>query len=221
MSKRAKALTAGVVLAACGIGVIASGGKRGTQADKPSSAKPTTRAKAPAMPPLKPTSQPMIEITPEQEAELLAALKESSPEHYYAYLMAMKKSGNEALYRRSLAHAWRTYEQWRNAPKHVREQVLAEREASIEIGKLVDELRHARSAAIRGELTAKLRQAIARRFEAEVVIRDYRLTQFEQRIKTLREELAERIKNRDRHIDDRYETWLKRAEETPDTPPGK
>ena len=218
MSKSAKALVAGVAVFVCwGIatmGAPSSAKPKGPEEKKPSGAKATTQVGKPLLPPLRPTTPDMPDITPEQEAELLAAMKESSPDHYYAYLMALRKS-DPKLYRKALGYAWRTYEQWRDAPKDVRKQVVIEREATIEIGKLVHAIRREKEPAKRAELSAKLKQAVEKKFDAEVVIRDYRLVQFEQRVKTLRKDLKSRISDRENLVWEEYSLWLDRARKDP------
>ena len=78
--------------------------------------------------------------------------------------------------------------------------------------------------AARAKLSAKLKQAVGRKFDAEVVIRDYRLLQFEQRIKTLRDELKSRVSDREELVWEEYSLWLDRARQEPSpapkTPPG-
>ncbi|KPK44758.1 MAG: hypothetical protein AMK72_11690 [Planctomycetes bacterium SM23_25] len=225
MSKGAKALLAAVSVSILwGIGAIGAPGEGKPDKTRRTGKKPTTRVGKPLLPPLKPTTAELPEITPEQEKTLLTALKDSSPDHYYAYLMALRKS-DQKLYRRALGYAWRTYEQWRDAPKNVREQVLAEREATIEIGKLVHAIRQEKDPAKQAKLAAKLKQAVARKFDAEVVIREYRLAQFEARIQTLRGELKERIDKRAGLIAELCDFWVQRAKQKPSepiqTPPSK
>lgn len=218
MSKSAKALLAAVsVLALWGIGTIGAPGEGKPPKDKPAAEKPTTRVGTPTLPPLKPTIKEVPNLTPEQEAKLLAALKESSPKHYYEYLIALKKT-RSPMYRHALGRAWMTYEKWRDAPKRVRDRVLAEREATIEIGKLVHTLRHEKDAANRAELAAKLKEAVAKKFDAEVILREYRLVQFEERIHALRVELKERMSQRDSHIEQEHKLWLERAKPLPSVP---
>lgn len=174
--------------------------------------------KNPTLPVLKPTMDPPdIVISPAQEKELLAAMKESSPKHYYAYLVALKKS-DPALYKKSLAYFWKMYLEWRNAPKHVAAAVLTEREETIKIGKLVQRLRLETDAARQQELTGQILQAVQKKFDAEVVIRDYRLQQFELRIKKLRGELKDKISRREQIVAERLKTWLDRAKEPAATP---
>ena len=127
MSKGAKALTAAVALLLWGIATLADPADSKPPKKTSAGEKPTTRVGTPTLPPLKPTTEPGTDLTPEQEVKLLAALKESSPDHYYAYLIALKKGGDQALYRRALGYFWRTYREWRDAPKYVRDAVLAER----------------------------------------------------------------------------------------------
>ena len=215
MSNAGKALTAAIILT-LSVAVATADRSAASGAKKPADEK--AGPKGPTMPPLHPTSKPAVDLTPTQEAELLADLKQSSPDHYYAYLVALKKT-NAKLYRQALGYAWRMYEQWRDAPKKVRDQVVAEREATIEIGKLVYAVGQEKDPARKAGLAEKLKQAVTRKFDAELVIRDYRLAQLEKRLENYRAELKERKEQRSDQILKRYKEWLDRAGKK--SPPAK
>jgi len=219
MSNVAKSLTAAIIVA-FSVAIAMAERSAKSPAEKPAENKlaDKSKPKGPTIPHIPPTSRPRADLTPEQEAQLLADLKQSSPDLYYAHLIALKKT-NPKLYRRALGYAWRKYVQWRDAPKKVRDQVVAEREATIEIGKLVYSIGQEKDPGRKAKLTAKLKQAVTRKFDAEIVIRDYRLAQLEKRLKDYRAELKERTAKRAGLIEQRYKEWLDRAGKK--TPPAK
>lgn len=207
MSKRATALTVAVVGLLLFLPSLAApeAGKPKAATARPSA---TTQPKAPSLPKLGPMSnEPTVKLTPQQEAELLAAMKRSSPDDYYTYLIAAKK-GDPKVYQRTLSWMWRKYERWRNAPKEIQEQMLVEQRAISEIGELVHAIRMAKDPADRDQLKKRLMDAVTRKFDAEIVLHDYRLIQFEQRLKKLRDNLAKRKADRDNKVKQQYELLL-------------
>ena len=211
MSKRATALTVAVVGLLLFLPSLAA-----PERGKPKAA--TTRPAGHALPKLGPMSdEPVVKLTPQQEAELIAAMKRSSPDDYYAYLMAAQK-GDPKVYQKTLSWMWRKYERWRNAPKEIQEQMLVEQRAISEIGELVHAIRVEKDPPARDRLKKRLMAAVARKFDAEIVLHDYRLKQFEQRVKKLRDDLVQRKADRDNKIKQQYELLLGRP---PETPPAK
>ena len=209
MPKRAIALTAAVVGLLIYLPSLA--------APKAATTRPsaTTKPAGPALPKVATTSsEPVVKLTPQQEAELLAAMKRSSPDHYYPHLMAAKK-GDPNAYQRSLSWMWRKYVRWRNAPKEIQEQMLAEEKAIREIGELVQAIGRAKDAVTRDRLRVHLIDAVTRKFDAGSGLRNYRLEQFEQRLQKIRKDLDKRKADRDKIIKEEYELWIKRSQEAP------
>ena len=188
-------------------------------AAKPKTATTQPAAKTAALPKVATmSSQPLVKLTPKQEEELIAAMKRSSPDHYYVHLMIAKK-GDPKSYQRSLSWMWRKYLRWRDAPKEIQEQTLIEEKAIAAITKLVHSLAQTTDATTRKRLTTELMAAVTKKFDAESALRDYRMEQFKQRLERIRKELDKRKADREKIITDQYELWLKRSQETP--PPAK
>ncbi len=149
-------------------------------------------------------------VTDAQEAELLKALEEKRPEAH-SRLITLKEN-DPAAYQRMLQGLWRWYEQVRKLPKDVQAATIYLTESRQRIARLARELATAESEGDRELARTRLREEIAREFDAEQITNAYRLKQLQQDMDTMRSGLEQRSTRRDRMIESRYKTALERAE---------
>jgi len=146
-------------------------------------------------------------ITPEQEQELLASIKDTRPE-LYEQAVELKKADPEK-YRRMLYMLQWSQRRLRALPEDVRRRVQAEMDARLKVSRLLRDIRATEDEPKRKPLIKKLQQAVAVHFDAEQKGREGRLTMLEEQIKRLRAEMQQRAKDRDQIIKDRVEHYLK------------
>jgi len=142
-----------------------------------------------------------------QEQELLGVLKEKRPEHHKR-LMQLRES-NRRRYRWMLQMMWRWYQRWKHLPEEIQAATITEIDSKIQVWRLTRELREADSKDDREELLVKLREAVARQFDAEQKIRTHRLAQLEKQLQRARLELRERSEKRSQIIDDLVKRLLR------------
>jgi hypothetical protein len=164
----------------------------------------------------RPTSRPATRPGPrrggpalseDQERELLSVLKDKQPGHYQR-LVELRDS-HPRRYRWALLSAWRWYRRWRAMPEDIREAANAAQNAKIMIYRTLQELREADDDYARFRLRRELRHAVRQEFEAELVVREYRLAQLEAELERLRAELEQREQNADALIAERVEHHLR------------
>jgi ATP-dependent Lon protease len=155
-----------------------------------------------------PTSHPSrFSLTEQQENDLLAVLKETQPENHRR-LLELKKSSPDR-FRWAMRAMWPWYQRYKSMPKEAQKAMLDEQDAKVEIWRIVEALPQAKDPAERAKLTSDLREAVSKQFGADQVLREYRLTELEQQIKRLREELQQRREQREQILKDRVEEWLR------------
>jgi len=152
-------------------------------------------------------------ISPEKEEELLANIKKRSPEMYERLVKLRQESPDR--YRMMLLAASRRYRKFLGMPAGVREQAQIEHEARMKVYRALRAIRETKDAAKLSDLRDELRQAVAEHFDAEQKGREKRLAFLEEQIKRLREDLKNRLENRDKVISERVERWLQGS------PPGE
>lgn len=145
-------------------------------------------------------------LTEEQEAELLEAVRKHSPaDHERIVKLKASKAGE---YRHVLRRMWLWYQQWKGRPEEVRQAYWTLKETRAEASELVRRAKNAKTKGEREKLSARLRQVVAREFDAWQVIRKYQLAQFATRIEQLEAELKERADKRDKIIRNRTAALL-------------
>ncbi|MCE5278346.1 MAG: hypothetical protein ABFD92_01235 [Planctomycetaceae bacterium] len=147
---------------------------------------------------------------PATEAELLKVLEEHRPEAY-SRLMTTKDQ-DPAAYQRMLQSMGRWHEQFRKLPKDVQTAAGYLTESRQRIYRLARELANADSEGDRELARKRLREEIAREFDAEQITHAYRLKQLQQEVDTLRTNLEKRAAQRGQQIETRYKQALQRAE---------
>jgi len=151
-------------------------------------------------------------LSPQEESELLAVLKEKRPQRYQA-LTALRER-NPKRYRSAVRDIWRWYQRWKHLPPEVQDAHIAELDCRAEIGRLVHAIRTAGDEEDRDSLEEQLRQVIRAQFQAEQVRREHQLAVLAERLRQLRQELQEQSARPDRVVQRRFEYWLEVAEKS-------
>ena len=147
------------------------------------------------------------DLSKAQEQELLGVLKEKRPEHHKR-LMKLRES-SRMRYRWMLQMMWRWYQRWKHLPEEIQAAAITEMDSKVQVWRLARELRKEISKDERKELLFKLREAVARQFDAEQKVRTHRLAQLEKQLQRARLELRERSEKRSQTIDDLVKRLLK------------
>ena len=157
-----------------------------------------------------PPPPPPAQLSSEQEKELLGALEKKKPSVYQRLIQL--RDSRPTLYQSALRAAWWSYQKWKNMPEPVQDAVLTEQELRAELGRVAEGIRKATDKAQRDKLVEQARATMTKLFEAEQKIREYRLSQLEEQIKKLREEMEKRYQQRNEIIEERINRWLKEGQ---------
>ncbi|MGC9454653.1 MAG: hypothetical protein ACP5HU_07295 [Phycisphaerae bacterium] len=142
-------------------------------------------------------------LSEEQEQEILEVLKEHQLGQYQR-LMELREEDPDR-YQAAVHAAWRWYRRWKSMPEEVQQAANDARNAKIAIYRVTRELRDVEDSYMRTRLVGELRQAIRQEFQAELVVREYRLNQLEAELKRLREELRQRREDSEEIISQRLQ----------------
>jgi len=153
-------------------------------------------------------------LTKEQEAELLKHFKKNQPEMHKRLVDLSQRDASG--YRRMLSWLWGPYQELIILPAPVRAAAIEKDTARHEAYHLLKAIRDTQNAKKKAELTEKLREAMARQFKAEQIVRTYRLTKLAKEIqRTLDEIKARTAKETQEIIDSRVESMLKSSGRPP------
>ncbi len=141
-----------------------------------------------------PPGPPFVVVTEAQEAELLKALDEESPDE--ARQLRKLKEENPRAYRWALSSAWKSYLGWKDLPGDVRKAHLTQARVRVEAIRVSRELLAAQDPAQKEKLRARLAELLGQEFDAEQKLREYRLGQLEEQLRRLRAELKDRADRR-------------------------
>jgi len=139
-------------------------------------------------------------LAPEQEAELLAMLKDKRPDDYNR--LVRLRDENPRDYRWALGAMWRAYQQYRNLPADMQKVADQAQQARIKAWRLSREMRAAKDDESKTRLRAELTETLQIEFDAEQKMREYHLAQLEEQIKRLAAEVKERAQQRDHVIEE-------------------
>ncbi|GAG12560.1 unnamed protein product [marine sediment metagenome] len=159
------------------------------------------------------TARMASELTKEQEAELLKALKEKLPGRYEA-LIKLREEKPRA-YRWALRGTWRWYQRWKNLPEEVQKAAIVEQAERMQIVRILKAIGEAKDPAEKARLKKDLTESVARQFDAEQKRHRHHLQELKEQIRRLEEELRRRIEDRDKMIQQRLERYLTEG------PPGR
>lgn len=148
-------------------------------------------------------------LTKEQEQEVLNYLKEKRPEDYERVLKDRERDPRR--YRRTIAGLWQWVSRFKQMPKDLRDAYEDRHRAFVDMWRLAKQRADAKDPAARNRIDKRLYEVCARLFDAEQIIREYRLKQMEEQIKRLREDLKERARNRKTVIGEMVERFARSA----------
>ncbi len=155
---------------------------------------------------LEPGGGRMAPLSEEQQQELLSALQKRRPE---LYKRVQELRDRPRLYQATLRTAWWWYEKWKNLPEAAQDSFLAEQEQKARLWQLRIQYRQAASPEGKEKVLTEMRQAMGRLLDAEQKIQEHRLSQLEEQISRLREELRNRAAQREQIIDERIGRWVR------------
>lgn len=142
-------------------------------------------------------------LSEQQQQEVLEMLKEHQLGHYQR-LMELREQDPDR-YQAALHSAWRWYLRYKSMPEEVRQAANDSRNAKIAIYRVTRELQNTHDTYMRTRLVKELRQALRQEFQADLVVREYRLNQIEAELERLREEFQQRRENAEEIISERLE----------------
>jgi hypothetical protein len=197
------------------------------------SAQATTPTTAPAEPALQPAQEPSThpgehrqfegrmepgrrhgpmrpgrqEVSEEQEKQIMEFLSKHMKEHYDR--LEKMREENPHAYRRSLAFLWPRVQQLLAMPEEARQAHVKEANLRVEIFRTARAYQEAGDAQEKENKKAELQNLLAEKFDAEQQVREYRLKKIQEQIDRLKNELQERLKDRDKVIQEQLEWWLK------------
>jgi len=154
-------------------------------------------------------------FTPEQEREILAFVRRHFPDEVGRF--ARLQHAGVAEYRRALQSKWRLMRSVRNLDPHLRETTIRKYRAHRAKWRALSALRQTEDPDRREQLQAELREAVAEYFDAELILDAERIDNFEARVnarlRQLRDDLEQRIRERDEMIQERFAWELERMAE--------
>jgi len=145
-------------------------------------------------------------VTAEQEAELLAVLKEKRPD-FHARLTRLSKEDKRS-YRRALGGAWRWYQRWKRMSPQEKAAVKEITNARLRVGRVIRAVREAKRPPT-AEQRAELLDAITKALQAEQALQTIRIKKLEKEIQRLKEDLRDRAERRKEIIAERLERTLR------------
>ena len=140
-------------------------------------------------------------ITPEQEKQILEFSKEHM-KHHYDRLMKLREE-NERAYRRTLGFLWPRVQSMMSMSPEMRQAHLDENRLRVEIFQTVKDYREAIGPEEKEELKQELQELVARKFDAEQKVREYRLRELEAQLSRLKKQLIQRTAERGKIIEDK------------------
>lgn len=152
-----------------------------------------------------PTTKPAKSMTVEEE--VLELFKHRLPLRYER-LMKLK-STDQKKYVLAMEEAEEFYREYKRMPKDVQDCQISEMRMKVRCWQIAEQLRRQPSEAETLKLTEELRSLVARRFEAEQKVLEFRLGELEKEMARLKKKLQERSQQREKLIQDRLEKILR------------
>jgi hypothetical protein len=181
MSRR-NVLTAALLLVACGAAILSA----------------QSAGRDPATRPAKPLRADGPVLSEQQETELLGILGQKRPEE--AAQLRKLKEENPAAYHIAMSAAWRVYQVLKDTPPEIQKAHETQLHARVEAWRVSRDYLAAQAGPDKDKLRARLTDLLGAEFDAEQIIREYRLNQLEDQLKRLRGELKDRKDRRDQVI---------------------
>lgn len=152
-----------------------------------------------------PATKPTGSMT--MEEEVLKLFKQRLPLRYER-LMKLKAT-NPKEYILAMEEAKEFYCEYKRMPRDVQDYQISEMKMKVRCWQIAEQLRRHPSQAETQKLTEELRGLVARRFEAEQKVLEFRLDELEKEIARLKKKLQERSQQREKFIQDRLEKILR------------
>jgi hypothetical protein len=159
-----------------------------------------------------------VDITDEQEQELLAALKRHDSRWHERLLRV--KAEHPRRYRFFLARAWDWYEKIRNMPADLQETLKQIREDRLTSWQLVQRYRAAETSDQRQRARKQLAETIGRLLDAEQKLTAYRIAKLEEQIAQIKARMQAQASRREELIEERIEQLLESPDSARPRPPG-
>ncbi len=152
-------------------------------------------------------------LSEQQEAELLAALKDKQPRRY-RHLVELRQE-KPKIYRRVLGLTWQWYQRWKDLPPAVQDAAVAVQVARFRIRRTLRAFHAARDPQKKAQFHKSLASSVARQFDAQQTLSEHRVQKLKQSIARLEEKLRRQAEGRDKIIRQRVQRYLAAP------PPGK
>ncbi|NLW86959.1 MAG: hypothetical protein GXY38_08815 [Planctomycetes bacterium] len=153
-------------------------------------------------------------VTPEQEQELLAWLKERRAEDFDR--LTRLRDENPNVYRWAMNRSWNLYQHYKMLPPEIQQALDAQQKARVRSWRLSRAYISAQDEAQRQEIKTQLLASLGEEFDLEQKLREQRLEQMSEQLERLRAEMAERAAQRQALVEADMERLLKL-----DRPPGE
>lgn len=148
-------------------------------------------------------------LTAAQEAELLTFLKRMGAEQYDR--LVQLKSVNPAWYVPTSRYWYEWMQGIKRGPEALWQPYVDLQEAYTKISQMVNDYRTAVDAAQKKAITDQLRVAVAKLFDTQMKIRQFKLKQLQDQLRQLESEHQSNLNNRPRLIEDSLQKWLATA----------
>ena len=152
-------------------------------------------------------------ITPEQEKQILD-FTEKYMKHRHERLLRLREE-NEQAYRRTLVALWPRVRRMMSMPPEMRQVYLEERQLRVKIFQTARTYHKATSPEEKEQQEQELQKLVARKFDVEQKVREYRLRELENHLLRLKKQLAQRTEERNKIIEDRVKRHLTKRESLP------
>lgn len=152
-----------------------------------------------------------IELTPQQQQEMLDWLKQHRPDQHKRLMESQEQRPQR--FQAALRMLWPWYENFRRMPEEIQKQALIAQDSRFKVWQLASAIRSGEGDA--DQLKAQLREEIARLFDAEQHVQKYELEQMEARLAKLKDELKQRQQRRNEVLAERFNQAIERSADRP------
>lgn len=203
-----------IVLVSC---VLVAAATLATLASDPADERPEPAPKGSATAPGRGVAPPYGSMSQKEIDEVMAFVKEYAPELHERLASLLQESPRRAqpLLRRMQG----LYLYVRTYPPKVRAAAVNSHKLNLPIFRTVAQLRRATDPKEKEQLTGRLRELVAQRFDNDQVVKEYKIVGLEKRLADLKSELERRRENRQEIIDQAVKSML--ATPHRPKPPGK
>jgi len=145
-------------------------------------------------------------LSPEQTEGALAFARQHLPELHRRLVRALEENPRRA--QPLLRHLWHQYQRVRELPPDVAEAATVIYRTNIELFRTRRDILQAESPEEKERLVKRLRELVTRRFDSDLIVKDYRIRRLERELADLKAELQKRRQQREQIIEQRVKRWL-------------